>query len=193
MHTLLSFDGEVLDSSTTPDALWYGLCTVQRSLFHRGDCYVVGAGRTDLSLSGLEQRALEQCASGLLFKEVAFALDVSASQLSRVLRAAAMKLGVPVAMDAVRLVGGLRSGRRIALSSLTAAERVVFELVKRGLTNQGIASVRCTSARTVANQVAAVLAKTGLPSRRAVVACQVSSAFNTSAAVGRREGSSSSS
>jgi DNA-binding CsgD family transcriptional regulator len=192
MQTILSFEGELLDRNTPPEALWSALCSGRQSLFLKRDCYVVGAGRPDLALSSLERRALEQCAGGVLYKEVAFALEVSPSQLSRLLRDAALKLGVRSALDAVRLVGGLRGGRRVELQSLTLAERAVFELVKRGLTNGDVAALRQTSTRTVANQVASVLAKTGLPSRRAVVTSQVSSALETSAALGRLEGSSSS-
>jgi DNA-binding CsgD family transcriptional regulator len=49
--------------------------------------------------------------------------------------------------------------------SLTAAERAVAALIARGKSNEAIAKIRGTSTRTVANQVASLLRKLGLPSR----------------------------
>lgn len=51
---------------------------------------------------------------------------------------------------------------------LTAAERAVAELVAAGRSNAQIARVRGTSVRTVANQVATLLDKLGVPSRHHV-------------------------
>ena len=48
---------------------------------------------------------------------------------------------------------------------LTSAEREVLERVVRGESNQAIATARNTSVRTVANQVASLLRKTGAASR----------------------------
>ncbi|MFO0741147.1 MAG: helix-turn-helix transcriptional regulator [Labilithrix sp.] len=48
---------------------------------------------------------------------------------------------------------------------LTAAEREVLGLLREGLSNEEIAQMRSRSARTVANQVAALLRKTGTRSR----------------------------
>jgi DNA-binding NarL/FixJ family response regulator len=53
---------------------------------------------------------------------------------------------------------------------LTEAERVVLDLLRRGLTNRAIAELRGTSTHTVAKQVRALLRKTGSPSRRALLA-----------------------
>ncbi len=50
--------------------------------------------------------------------------------------------------------------------SLTAAEREVAEAALRGRSNAQIAAARGTSVRTVANQFACVLRKTGAGSRR---------------------------
>ncbi len=173
----VSFDGEV-EGGLSSESIWSALCV-------------------KVALSGLERRALEQCANGHLFKQVASDMCVTPSKFSRLLRSAASKLGLPSSIDALRLVGGLRRARAVQLESLTGAEREVFVLVKKGLSNQEIATLRCTSVRTVANQVAAVLAKTGLPSRRAIVAShparESSSSDNTSGAVGRLSGSSSNS
>jgi DNA-binding NarL/FixJ family response regulator len=48
---------------------------------------------------------------------------------------------------------------------LTSAERAVLVRVVRGESNQAIAAVRNTSVRTIANQVASLLRKTGAASR----------------------------
>ena len=54
-------------------------------------------------------------------------------------------------------------------ASLTEAEREVVELVLAGKTNAAIATTRRTSARTVANQIASILKKLGMKSRREVL------------------------
>lgn len=51
---------------------------------------------------------------------------------------------------------------------LTAAERAVAALAMRGMTDAEIASERGTSVRTVGNQMASVLRKTGATSRAAL-------------------------
>lgn len=53
---------------------------------------------------------------------------------------------------------------------LTAAEREVLELVLQGRSNLQIATVRGTSARTVANQLAAIYKKLGVTSRSELAA-----------------------
>ena len=55
-----------------------------------------------------------------------------------------------------------------ALEALSAAERAVVDLAARGWSNAQIARARDVSERTVANQVAAALRKTGAGSRRAL-------------------------
>jgi DNA-binding NarL/FixJ family response regulator len=50
-------------------------------------------------------------------------------------------------------------------AQLTSAERAVLARVVRGESNQAIARARKTSARTIANQVASLLRKTGCSSR----------------------------
>ncbi len=52
------------------------------------------------------------------------------------------------------------------LDRLTASERDVVARVLRGQSNAAIASVRGTSPRTIANQLAAIYAKLGVRSRR---------------------------
>ncbi len=58
------------------------------------------------------------------------------------------------------------SGRRA--TALTSTERDVATLIAAGKSNQEIADTRGTSLRTVANQVAAILRKLGVPSRHHV-------------------------
>lgn len=53
-------------------------------------------------------------------------------------------------------------------TALSAAERDVASLVAEGKTNAEIARARRTSIRTIANQVAAILRKLGVPSRHHV-------------------------
>ncbi|HEY5951839.1 MAG TPA: helix-turn-helix transcriptional regulator [Kofleriaceae bacterium] len=50
-------------------------------------------------------------------------------------------------------------------AELTAAERDVLARVVRGESNRAIAAARKTSVRTIANQVASLLRKTGAASR----------------------------
>src|SRR5260221_12520117 len=50
-------------------------------------------------------------------------------------------------------------------SSLTTAERSIAFAILRGTSTETIAQERCTSARTVANQIAAIFEKMGVKSR----------------------------
>jgi DNA-binding NarL/FixJ family response regulator len=50
-------------------------------------------------------------------------------------------------------------------SSLTTAERNIALAILRGTSTETIAQERCTSARTVANQIAAIFEKVGVKSR----------------------------
>ena len=50
-------------------------------------------------------------------------------------------------------------------AGLTAAERAVLQHILTGASNEAIASARGTSTRTIANQVASLLRKTGASSR----------------------------
>jgi DNA-binding NarL/FixJ family response regulator len=54
-------------------------------------------------------------------------------------------------------------------AELTQAEREVLALIVDGHSNEGIAALRGRSQRTVANQVSALLRKTGLGSRRCLI------------------------
>jgi DNA-binding NarL/FixJ family response regulator len=63
------------------------------------------------------------------------------------------------------IVFGWSAGSATPPSELSAAEADVLARVIRGESNKQIARVRKTSERTVANQVASVLRKTGAASR----------------------------
>jgi DNA-binding NarL/FixJ family response regulator len=73
-------------------------------------------------------------------------------------------------MDLVRLGAMLAHDPRARFDhiALTPSKEHVLELVGRGLSNAEIAKLRSRSARTIANQVASLLRKTRLPSRRAL-------------------------
>jgi DNA-binding CsgD family transcriptional regulator len=57
-----------------------------------------------------------------------------------------------------------------ALAPLSAAEADVLELILAGGSNREIAGARCTSERTVANQVASLFRKLGVSSRSELAA-----------------------
>ena len=59
---------------------------------------------------------------------------------------------------------------RAKADALTPAERAVLEGLLAGQSNAAIARARGTSIRTVANQVAALMRKLGLDSRRELIA-----------------------
>lgn len=66
----------------------------------------------------------------------------------------------------------------VAQFGLTAAEAEVARLAIAGLSNAEIAERRAASVRTVANQIAAVLRKAGVASRRELVARCAGGAFD---------------
>ena len=64
--------------------------------------------------------------------------------------------------------GGGERARQLAAWGLTPAETAVVALAIEGYSNNEIGRVRGCSARTVANQLAAVYVKTGVSGRRAL-------------------------
>lgn len=126
--------------------------------------------RPSRALSPAEAEALAFAAQGLSTKLVAHTLGASGSAVSERLAGAAAKLGVRSRAELVRVAATFDVARAEASSPpLTAAEREVLSLVQRGLSNRQIAQLRSRSVRTIANQVAALLRKTGSPSRRALI------------------------
>lgn len=112
-----------------------------------------------------------QAARGLTNKTIAYSLGWTESVTARRLSRAATKLGLTSTRALVRLLAGLgvagSSERALDLDALPPAEREVATLLAEGLTNRQIAARRGVSVRTVANQVASLLRKTGAEGRRA--------------------------
>lgn len=81
--------------------------------------------------------------------------------------------------DAVYRVVSAARPDRVGLASLTRSERHVVELLVEGNSPSEIATVRRTSVRTIANQIAAVFHKTGVSGRRSLLSHLVRSARAT--------------
>jgi DNA-binding NarL/FixJ family response regulator len=115
-----------------------------------------------------------QAARGLTNKTIAYSLGWTESATARRLSRAATKLGLSSPRALVRLLAGLGvaggAERALDLDALTAAEREVASLLAEGLTNEQIAARRGVATRTIANQVASLLRKTGADGRRVFAA-----------------------
>lgn len=123
------------------------------------------------ALTQLEAEVLELSARGLTGKAVAYALGVGHPVVSSSLAKAAFKLGIRNRTELVGLVAhllGLGKRREPNHERVTKAERDVLSLVRLGWQNAAIAAARGRSERTVANQVASLLHKLEVPSRRAL-------------------------
>lgn len=122
------------------------------------------------ALSRREIGVLSLATRGLSTKMVGYTLGISPATVSNALGNIARKIGLGTRLELVRigamLVRDPRAG--FAETALTEAERDVLELLLQGLSNREIASLRGRSVRTIANQVATLLRKTGAPSRRAL-------------------------
>jgi DNA-binding NarL/FixJ family response regulator len=159
----------------SPDEVWLSLREGRASILATGGGALIVANPPALqaarALGEREAAALEQLARGSQCKAIAADLGLSGSQLSRLLAGAAGKLGCGSTFEAVRTLGRLFARREERLQEpLTSAEHEVLDLVRRGLSNKAIATLRGRSERTIANQVAALLRKSGLPGRRALAA-----------------------
>jgi DNA-binding NarL/FixJ family response regulator len=150
----------------------------------------LGTEARGLRVSALERGILEATRAGTLLKVIALELGWSQARVSRTLSGRLRKLGLhnmreltlaSVSTHVCTVIGDepVRGGRRVfgvrgscveELVVLTAAEREVTGLMLRGLSNREIAARRGRSVRTVANQVARILEKMGVPNRRALVA-----------------------
>lgn len=120
------------------------------------------------ALTGEEHDVLSFVCQGHSSKATAYALGVSESTVSVRLERAAHKIGLSSRLELVRIAAMLtRDPRaRFTETSLTTAERDVLGLLQQGLTNDEIARIRSRSVRTIANQVASLLHKTGAANRR---------------------------
>lgn len=176
-------------------ALLGGRYTVIDRFDGSGARYVVAhqnpATAADLArLSGRERQVVEGVAAGKLEKALAIDLGVSESHISKVLHRALRRLGLSSAIDLALVASCSDSvtlddevlGKSIvaafrlqgpaadALVGLTPAERAIAADILRGLSNREIAARRNRSQRTIANQVASVLDKMKVPTRRALAA-----------------------
>lgn len=141
-------------------------------------------------LTPLERQVVEAASAGTPFKEVAYELATSQTRVSNILRDALRKLGLPSAIDLTLLASSsdfvtlddellgpsivsafaLRGPSADCLLELTPAERAVTADLLRGHSNREIGARRNRSQRTIANQVASILDKMRVPTRRALVA-----------------------
>ncbi|MCR9161565.1 MAG: response regulator transcription factor [Nannocystaceae bacterium] len=175
--------------------LWRGLCAGRWSLVDRfdgdGRRYVV-ACRNDLPARSALGLSTRECQVALLASlgrsndEVAYELGIALSTVGTHLANALEKLGVPnrAALSSVRATIEHGHSRRFTVNEaagleafaapdldpalaerLTPSERDVVRMVLAGKDNASIARARGSSVRTVANQVAAVLRKTGTQTR----------------------------
>ncbi len=122
-------------------------------------------------LSAREVELARLAARGFTNKASAYALGLSPAATSAALATAAWKIGLGSRHELVevaRSLFGLTASDKADTARLTPAEREVFELLRRGLSNAEIALLRQRSVHTIGNQVSAILAKTNSATRRAV-------------------------
>lgn len=159
--------------------LWPALTSGRVSIVERFDggrrCYLIvenaPATRALRAFTRGEVEVVTHAARGLSSKLIGYALGISSPRVSARLASATHKIGLATRLELVRIAAMLTRDPRSGLEddALTAAERDVLELVGQGLTNAEIARMRSRSARTIANQVASLLRKTGSPTRRKLV------------------------
>lgn len=156
--------------------LWTALLEGRLSVVPRGRRYLVLDNPPPThrmrALSPRETAVLSLAARGSSTKQICYALGISPSLVSMLLQSAAAKVGALSRTDLVRLGALLTRDTKALLDDepLTSAEEEVLALLERGLGNGQIAAVRLRSVRTIANQVASLLRKTGSTSRRELVA-----------------------
>jgi DNA-binding NarL/FixJ family response regulator len=137
-----------------------------------------------------ERRVIERLVRGKSQKEIAFELGIALTTVGSHLRVATEKLGLSNWECAVAVAAVLRRGAletegdgapdggattiqvhlaERALGALSPAEREVALLALDGRSNAEIGSLRRSSARTVANQMATTFDKLGVRGRLALV------------------------
>jgi DNA-binding NarL/FixJ family response regulator len=104
-------------------------------------------------------------------KQVAYALGIAQTLVSRALSSAALKLGFTERTDLLRCAAAMGTSAPTLTPNepLSVAEVDVLELVQLGHSNKTIAELRSRSVATVANQVSSILRKTGAVNRRALM------------------------
>jgi DNA-binding NarL/FixJ family response regulator len=149
--------------------------------------YVLGFGHTAARLTSRELSILAAAESGVANKLVAIEQSLACSTVSESLHTAIAKLGFAGRTEFLKIMASLRATRQgpglrvvgapelcwvfLPVESLgldprlTDAERQVVAGVLSGRSNAAIAGARRTSARTVANQLAAIYRKLGVSSR----------------------------
>ncbi|MDB4994975.1 MAG: hypothetical protein JWM74_2407 [Myxococcaceae bacterium] len=162
----------------TPAAvdLWPALISGRVSLVERGTGktrrYMAVANAPSSqpvrALSAGELEVLSQATRGRSSKLIAYALGLSPAAVSLRMANAASKVGASSRAELVRIAAMLTRDPRARFVdiALTDAEHDVLELLQHGLSNEQIAAMRSRSIRTIANQVASLLRKTGSDSRR---------------------------
>ena len=167
-------------SAETSLDVWTALVDGRYSLVRRGRSYLVlENARSAQDVRALTQREIEvlsMAARGMPTKMVSYGLGLSPSRVSAALARATSKLGLATHLELLRLAATLgRDPRSHALpETITSAETEVLQLLREGLSNREIAKLRSRSVRTVANQVASLLRKTGSATRRALVTTALS-------------------
>lgn len=179
-HAKLREGRHQIDQSSVLDA-WRGLVNGHWSLVERTDTdgkrrYYAYANPPNAisyrALSEIESAVLDLTCKGLSGKQVAYALGVAASSVTRRIDRAASRLGFRRHVDLIQFASGILKSETFlarALPVLSKSESAILQLVREGLSNRAIARARGTSERTVANQVAALLRKTGAPTRKALL------------------------
>jgi len=156
--------------------LWAALVAGQASLISRGGGksgrYLIVDNPPERhavhALSTDESATLSLLARGVSTKLAAYGLGISSSAVSTRINRAATKIGALSRTELLRVAAILNGDPRAASSDaeLSPAESDIRELLQKGLTNREIAALRSRSLRTIANQVAKLLKKTGASSRR---------------------------
>lgn len=121
-------------------------------------------------LTPTESSVLRAALRGRSDGDIAYEIGRSRSRVSNVLAAAAERLGFSGRQDMLRIAARLRGhlhGR--APQSLSAGERAILALARRGLTNGAMAEARGVSTHTVAAQLRSLRRKLGGVSRRGML------------------------
>ncbi|HTO68628.1 MAG TPA: helix-turn-helix transcriptional regulator [Myxococcota bacterium] len=132
-----------------------------------------GASR---ALTGSEVRVAELLGLGHSEKQIAWALELSPSSVSRRIQSGARKLGMASRVELAAMFAQRESAWPARLSatdgleSLSFAERAVARLATSGRSDAEIAQQRGASARTVQNQLQSVYRKLGVHSRTELAA-----------------------
>jgi DNA-binding NarL/FixJ family response regulator len=116
-----------------------------------------------------ELRLVEGLARGCQAKVLAAEFGVSPSALSYRMRRMVQRLGLGSTHALLKSAAATGLARCLAVEQLSATELEVLDDVRAGLSNAQIGARRARSPRTIANQVASILRKTGAVGRRALV------------------------